>query len=474
MRSQWLLFHRDERGTITIVSVFAMLLLTMLLGMVMNVGRHVDAKVRMQNTADSAAYAGGVVLARGMNTLAFSNHLLFDVFSMTAFMREAKEGNAAKFVPEILKAWQKVAETFSKASDYEKFTTLSTGITSKVPLEQNLVTGYSEWVSASSAMILPLLEEILSGDLIPTFERAVVLAYPDIAQAAAMEVAKRNGDDGRGWGNVIGVLWRTDGTVVAGTSDTTASVFPVVDTNTEAGANRTKAISQRKTMASQYLSAWNAQTMIVFDYYGKMGQFGSIWRSYTCAQLNKLLSEYPTTNLPFLIRQEADEVTDSTEHLAEHFTYLAVVYRNRVSDISPIFFRNPASGDDVAFAEVRVYVPKRRLVWETVTESYTSSTNISIGGVPGDFQTIPSEESSTTTGTTTWEVARQGTPDDWNLINQSWSAQLVPATHSILATILQTVPAGERVRARGIQAPVARFLDDRRHPEDQLSLRAKP
>lgn len=153
MRSQWLLFHRDERGTITIVSVFAMLLLTMLLGMVMNVGRHVDAKVRMQNTADSAAYAGGVVLARGMNTLAFSNHLLFDVFSMTAFMREAKEGNAAKFVPEILKAWQKVAETFSKASDYEKFTTLSTGITSKVPLEQNLVTGYSEWVSASSAMI---------------------------------------------------------------------------------------------------------------------------------------------------------------------------------------------------------------------------------------------------------------------------------------------------------------------------------
>ena len=53
--------HRDERGTISIVSVFAVLFLAMLLGMVMNVGRHVDGKLRMQNAADAAAYSGGVV-----------------------------------------------------------------------------------------------------------------------------------------------------------------------------------------------------------------------------------------------------------------------------------------------------------------------------------------------------------------------------------------------------------------------------
>ncbi len=46
----------------SIVSVFAVLFLAMLLGMVMNVGRHVDGKLRMQNAADSAAYSGGVVL----------------------------------------------------------------------------------------------------------------------------------------------------------------------------------------------------------------------------------------------------------------------------------------------------------------------------------------------------------------------------------------------------------------------------
>ena len=69
----------------SIVSVFAVMFLVMLLGMVMNVGRQVDGKIRMQNAADAAAYSGGVVLARGMNTLAFTNHLLCDVFAVTAF-----------------------------------------------------------------------------------------------------------------------------------------------------------------------------------------------------------------------------------------------------------------------------------------------------------------------------------------------------------------------------------------------------
>ena len=100
--------HRDQGGTISILSVFAVLLLTMLLGMVMNVGRQVDGKIRMQNAADAAAYSGGVVLARGMNTLAFTNHLLCDVFAMTAFMREARDRNSESYVPRILAAWNKV------------------------------------------------------------------------------------------------------------------------------------------------------------------------------------------------------------------------------------------------------------------------------------------------------------------------------------------------------------------------------
>ena len=89
--------HRDQRGTISIVSVFTTLLLIMLLGMVMNAGRQVDGKIRMQNAADAATYTGGVVLSRAMNTLAFTNHLLCDVFAMTAWMREARDQNSASF-----------------------------------------------------------------------------------------------------------------------------------------------------------------------------------------------------------------------------------------------------------------------------------------------------------------------------------------------------------------------------------------
>src|SRR5208283_4508844 len=92
--------HGDERGSISIVSVFAVMFLAMLLGMVMNVGRHVDGMLRMQNAADSAAYSGGLVMARGMNTLAFTNHLLCDTFALTAFLREARDQNSASYAPQ--------------------------------------------------------------------------------------------------------------------------------------------------------------------------------------------------------------------------------------------------------------------------------------------------------------------------------------------------------------------------------------
>ena len=106
--------HRDQRGTISIVSVFTALLLIMLLGMVMNVGRQVDGKLRMQNAADAATYSGGVVLARAMNTVVFTNHMLCDVFAVTAFMREARDQNSASFVPNILKAWNKAGGAVSE------------------------------------------------------------------------------------------------------------------------------------------------------------------------------------------------------------------------------------------------------------------------------------------------------------------------------------------------------------------------
>src|SRR5947207_15891325 len=96
--------HRDERGSISLATVFALLLLTMLLGMVINVGRQVDNKVKLQNAADAATYSGGVVLARGMNSLAFSNHMLTEVFAVTGFMSKGRDLKAEPLLARSLRA----------------------------------------------------------------------------------------------------------------------------------------------------------------------------------------------------------------------------------------------------------------------------------------------------------------------------------------------------------------------------------
>ena len=91
--------HRDERGTISIMTVFALFMFTILLVKIVNVGRHLDDKLRMQNAVDAAAYSGGVVMARGMNTLAFTNHLEAEVFALAAYMRTAQmQGQDGKLV----------------------------------------------------------------------------------------------------------------------------------------------------------------------------------------------------------------------------------------------------------------------------------------------------------------------------------------------------------------------------------------
>src|SRR5438067_1692959 len=141
--------HRDERGSISLATVFALLLLTFLLGMVLNVGRQVDSKVKMQNAADAATYSGGVVLARGMNSLAFSNHLMCEMFALTAIMREARDQHVPPLIPEILAAWDQMAPNLAKAPNsppLDKFQRAGNAIPQKTPLEQEMVRAYSAWM----------------------------------------------------------------------------------------------------------------------------------------------------------------------------------------------------------------------------------------------------------------------------------------------------------------------------------------
>ena len=439
--------HGNQQGTISILSVFAVMLLTMLLGMVMNVGRHVDGKLRMQNAADAAAYSGGVVIARGMNTLAFTNHLLCDVFAVTAFLREARDRNAESYVSQILAAWNEIGPVFA-SSGFPKFDALGSAILQKVPLEQDMVRTYGDWAASVSSQVLPMMEDILSNELIPKYQRAVVEAFPDIAQTAAMQSAARNADPDHGRGKMLGVLWRASGQPIGVAEESSDRTFPVVDPVMDNVPEQSKYMStarqQREVLSHTYLNQWNNEAMHAFDVVGKMGQFGGLWRSFTCGQLEKLLNEeYPNSNLPFVIVAEKSDIINPNEHLEKYYTFISVTYWKRLPEMLPGLFRNPMEADAEAYAEVHLMIPRGRLVWTWLRDQQDSGNEL-LGAVPGESAQLPGDGPvgpQKPEGPGRWIVARQGVPTDWNLLNQSWNCQLAPATQPALATILQTRPS---------------------------------
>lgn len=350
--------HRDERGTISLLTVVTIIGLMLVLGMVINVGRHIDDKVKMQNAADAATYSGGVVLARGMNALAFSNHLLCDVFAMTAFMREARDRNAEAMVPDILAAWTNAGKALSK-SGLPELEKVGRAIVNKAPLEQNLVSSYSELSAATSQLVLPVLEHVLRERLIPEFQRAVVRTIPEVAQQATNEVARRHGLK-QPKRRQIAVLWRTSAEPV-GVADEgipQSRTLPAIDPepgsadypeavpdphpDPRAGGDfrsipgaaeyLRRAVRQREFFAHGYLDrfrggypfpeptpipysgpapaiasdgrpgSWNEDRLRFFQREARMSQFFNLWGIFTCGQLDQLLKEYAFSNLPHVIR----------------------------------------------------------------------------------------------------------------------------------------------------------------------------
>lgn len=388
--------HHDQRGTISILTVFAVLILAMIMGLVMNVARQVDRKVRMQNAADAAAYAGGVTIARTMNALTFTNHLLCDVFALTAYLREARDRDAESLVPDILNAWKKAGTSLSK-SGFAKFDALGQAIVARVPIEKQAIQAFGDLQKASSDYILPIMENILQQELIPKFQRSLVEFMPQVAQLAVQQVALEHGKSDSDSGNnsntgtgassgsannanintkLQAALWRTDVTQVGTGDGFTASVdlrtIPVVDPSMDnaGGQYKNDATQQRKNLATNYLGQWNyAAFGQTFDDQPQqytipkiMARFSYLWRGFTCGKLNDLLNEYPDTNLPFQIRTPIDQMFNPTQHLEQKFTFVAVVYRPAISQLFPGLFKNPMQGDTLAFAESRVFIPTRRLI----------------------------------------------------------------------------------------------------------------
>jgi Flp pilus assembly protein TadG len=436
--------HRDERGTISIVSVFSLIILAMLLGMVLNVGFQANNKVEMQNAADAAAYSGGVMMARGMNTLAFTNHLLADVFAMTAFMREAVDNRGIEYVPEILAAWNEVAPefTYDGFRQFDNWQGLTEGIQNKSPKEQEMVDAFSEWANSLSEKMLPTFEQILEGELIPRYQRALVETIPEVAQAATNTIAQAHGkrsngsnDDQRG--PLQGGLWRGDGETITSSSGPATRSLPVVDPVWDSMPRQDYYLAYAKTWrnqrATEYLRTWNNENLAPFRYIGGQSQYFMLWSSFTCCRLMNLFYENENRNLPFVIRTEPPELIQAAmtayeqeperilhnnfnirrfmvehtpsdeinDYLGGSFMFVGTTYWPNIEHALPGLFKTPFDGDNVTYAQVEMFIPRNRL---------------------------PNSD------------RRQSRPTSWDLSNQSWRVQLVPATHPALLTILRTQP----------------------------------
>jgi hypothetical protein len=354
---------RDERGTISLLSVITIFVFAVVLGMVVNAGRQVDEKVRMQNAADAATYSGAVAVARGYNALAFANHVEAEVFALTAYMRAGvnmsgtpKDPQAAQNLAlfldmekQILKAWTQVGKVFeTNFSNFPKFVALGQAIQQKVPPEQDLINHFLPMTQLQATLVLPVFESILGnpadpqGGAISRFKRSVVLLTPQAAQAVASEVARMHGNmttQGKSSGlekqhggqPLAAVLWRTNATPISMgyEGEPMQRTLPVFDPN-QLGRDGNAysqdylelARCQRQRWAFHLLrDIWNPYLLDPFwrgypfrnsfppynllpggASAAKASSLYWIWDNYTCAQLTTLLNQYRNNNFPYVYR----------------------------------------------------------------------------------------------------------------------------------------------------------------------------
>ena len=405
--------HHDQSGSISVVTVFAFIFLTMVLGMLMNVGRHADRKVKIQNAADAATMSGATVLARGMNTLVFTNHLMCDVFALTAYLREARDRNAESFTPEILAKWNEMAPEFADAP-HAKFSDLAQGIPSKTPLEQELITAFSEQNAMVSESLLPVMEEILDFEMIPEFQRALVIALPQLSVTAADEVASRLGPINQGLAGAEPMrarMWRTNGDEFEAIGSAGFSQMPVADPINDISQRQpeyfSRGITERRTAANRYLDYLNRRMLQDFDEHAKMSQYSNLWRGFSKAYLRQLLEEeYPDSNVPYQIRRSD---LSRQDEIAADYMFVGVSYWEQMNERMPGLFSNPNSSAQVAYAQSRLFIPRGRLY-------HDSRFSFPEG------------------------VFRHRVSTAHDLMNQNWVSKLVPATAPAIPQILQTSP----------------------------------
>ena len=360
--------RHDQDGSVSIATVFFVLLFAMLLGMLMNIGRHADREIIMQNGTDAAAYTGGVVLSRGMNTLAYTNHLECDVFGVVAYLREAIAREAeAKAILRLQEIIQKDPVRRQQAI-----------------LEMELIITFGNHNAAIANRLLPTFESILKQELFPDFQRRIRDQTPVIAAAAANEIIQRHAPANAGLaGNIPArfAMFRSDALAFGVAPESTNPTLPVVDPNHYRNLKNDKdgddedqdgdddyvdrAIEERARLSQTYLNTLNQVMLIDLDRVALLSRFPHYFRGETGQELQDLLGEHPDSNLPFQLKPIHQDDPDVNPRIEDDTMFVGVMYWDQMPERLPGLFENPMDADDVTFSQIRLFVPRDKIVWDT-------------------------------------------------------------------------------------------------------------
>jgi hypothetical protein len=141
-----------------------------------------------------------------------------------------------------------------------------------------------------------------------------------------------------------------------------------------------------------------------------------------------ILDQNSNRNFPHVLRPRVLGV-QTGEWLNLDYTFVGVAYRKKVQPLLPGLFSTLPPPDNQAFAEGFLFVPRRRPVdiWYNQWGPYFIYNNY---------------------------------PRHWDLWNENWTFQLVPALSASIPTILQTAPDTPQAAAAGsMQLPALNGLD---------------
>ena len=131
------------------------------------------------------------------------------------------------------------------------------------------------------------------------------------------------------------------------------------------------------------------------------------------------------------------------DHLERRFTFLGVVYWRRAAGVLSRAVPQPERRRRNRLRRgPRLHPASASGVSADTIPGVQAATSPSAAS-PGIFPTLPPDTPTTPpdpNARAVWGVGRQHVPTGWTLVNQNWTAQLVPVTMANLPMILTTTP----------------------------------